>query len=130
VIGYYLAQFDCTDDNVPPPPLEVLSSADFNKICDNCGSRHWQFFAGVEAWQTWITWLNTPDPAKEKMGKVVHLKPKPDQPKQATFRWLGDEAQTRRLREEQIHHYVQWTFFAAVAAAIVGVIGLGLTLLR
>lgn len=24
--------------------------------------------------------LSTPDPAKEKMGKVVHLKPKPDQP--------------------------------------------------
>jgi hypothetical protein len=53
-----------------------------------------------------------------------------DEPKQATFRWLGDEAQTRRLREEQTHHYVQWTFFAVVAAAIVGVIGLGLTLLR
>jgi hypothetical protein len=24
--------------------------------------------------------LNTPDLAKDKMGKVVHLKPKPDQP--------------------------------------------------
>ena len=39
--GYYLARFDCTDGNVPPPPLEVLSSGDFNKVCDNCGSRHW-----------------------------------------------------------------------------------------
>jgi hypothetical protein len=46
--GYYLAQFDCTHDNVPPHPLEVLSSADFNKVCDNCGSRHWQFFADVD----------------------------------------------------------------------------------
>ena len=46
--GYYLAQFDCTHDNDPPPPLEVLSSADFNKVCDNCGSRHWQFFADVD----------------------------------------------------------------------------------
>ncbi len=46
--GYYLAQFDCMHDNAPPPPLEVLSSADFNKVCDNCGSRHWQFFADVE----------------------------------------------------------------------------------
>ena len=78
--GYYLAQFDCTHDNDPPPPLEVLSSADFNKVCDNCGSRHWQFFADVEARKRWITWLTTPDPAKDKMGKVVHLKPKPDQP--------------------------------------------------
>ena len=34
--GYYLAEFDCTHDNVPPSPLEVLSSADFNKVCDNC----------------------------------------------------------------------------------------------
>ena len=53
-----------------------------------------------------------------------------NEPKQATFRWLGDETQTRRLREEKTHHYVQWTLFAAVAVAIVCVIGLGLTLLR
>jgi len=64
--GYYLAQF-------------VLSSADFNKVCDNCGSRNWQFFSDVETRKRWIAWLNTPDPAKDKMGKVVHLKPKPDQ---------------------------------------------------
>ena len=78
--GYYLAQFDCTDDNVPPAPLEVLSAADFNKICDNCGSRHWQFFLDLKTRQRWITWLTTPDPTKDKMGKVVHLKAKPDQP--------------------------------------------------
>ena len=78
--GYYLAQFDCTDDNVPPAPLEVLSAADFSKVCDNCGSRHWQFFADVKTRQRWTTWLTTPDPTKDKMGKVVHLKPKPDQP--------------------------------------------------
>ena len=41
-----------------------------------------------------------------------------DEPKrQAAFRWLGDEAEARRLREEQTHHYVRWTFFAAVAAS-------------
>jgi hypothetical protein len=54
-----------------------------------------------------------------------------DEPKrQAAFRWLGDEAAARRLREEQTHHYVRWTFFAAVAAVIVGLIGVGLTLLH
>jgi len=47
--------------------------------------------------------------------------------RQAAFRWLGDEAEARRLREEQTHHYVRWTFFAAVAAVIVGLIGVGLT---
>jgi len=40
---------------------------------------------------------------------------------------LGDEAEVQRLREEQTHHYVRWTFFAAGAAVIVGLIGVGLT---
>jgi len=44
-----------------------------------------------------------------------------DEPKrQAAFRWLGDEAQAQRLREEKTYHYVRWTFFAAIAAVIVG----------
>ena len=50
--------------------------------------------------------------------------------RQASFRWLGDEAEGQRLREEQTHHYVRWTFFAAVAAVIVGLIGVGLALLH
>jgi hypothetical protein len=77
--GYYLAQIACT--TMPRHPRwKCCSSADFNKVCDNCGSRHWQFFADVETRKRWIAWLNMPDPSKEKMGKVVHLKPKPDQP--------------------------------------------------
>ena len=53
-----------------------------------------------------------------------------DEPKkQAAFRWLGDEAEEGRLREEKTHHYVRWTFFAAIAAVIVGLIGVGSTLL-
>ena len=38
------------------------------------------FFADVESRKRWMIWLNTPDPANDKMGKVVHLKPKPEQP--------------------------------------------------
>ncbi len=54
-----------------------------------------------------------------------------DEPKrQAAFRRLGDEAQARRLRDEKTYHYVRWTFFAAIAAVIVGLIGVGLTLLH
>jgi hypothetical protein len=34
----------------------------------------------VESRKRWMIWLNTPDPANDKMGKVVHLKPKPEQP--------------------------------------------------
>jgi hypothetical protein len=78
--GYYLAQFDCIEKGAPPPRLEVLSSVEFNKLCDSCGSRHWRFFADVESRKSWMVWLNRPDPANDKMGKVVHLKPKPEQP--------------------------------------------------
>ena len=53
-----------------------------------------------------------------------------DLKRQAAFRWLGDEAEARRLREDQTHHYVRWTFFAGVAAVIVGLIGVGLTFLH
>jgi hypothetical protein len=54
-----------------------------------------------------------------------------DEPKrQAAFRWLGDEVEAQRLRDDQTHHYVRWTFFAAVAAVIVGLIAVGLTLLH
>ena len=54
-----------------------------------------------------------------------------DEPKrQSAFRWLGDQAQARRLREEKTYHYVRWTFFAAIAGVIVGLIGLGLMLLH
>jgi hypothetical protein len=50
--------------------------------------------------------------------------------RQAAFRWFGDEAEALRLREEQTHHYVRWSFFAVVAAVIVGLIGVSLTFLH
>ena len=54
-----------------------------------------------------------------------------DEPKrQAAFRWLGDEAEEQRLREERAYHYFRWTFFAAIAAVIVALIGVGLTFLH
>ena len=52
----------------------------------------------------------------------------PDDPK-AAFRWLGDEAETRRLQEEHTHHYLRWTFLGTVAVMIVGLIGVGLSFL-
>jgi hypothetical protein len=50
--------------------------------------------------------------------------------RQAAFRWLGDEAETQRLQQEETYHYVRWTFLVAVAAVIAGLIVLGLSLLR
>jgi hypothetical protein len=45
-------------------------------------------------------------------------------------RWLGDEVEARRLRQERAHHYVRWAFLAAIGAAIAVMIAEGLTLLR
>jgi hypothetical protein len=50
----------------------------------------------------------------------------PDKPN-AAFRY---EAETQRLQEEHTHHYLRWTFFAAAAAMIVAVIGVGLSFLH
>jgi hypothetical protein len=50
--------------------------------------------------------------------------------RQAALRWLGDEAEARRLQQEQTYHYVRWTFLVAVAAVIAGLIAVGLALLR
>ena len=47
-----------------PRPLNVRV---ISKVCDNCGSRHWQFFPDVKTRQRWITWLTTPDPASREM---------------------------------------------------------------
>ena len=72
--GYYLAHF-IASRRAPRHPDWSLISVEFDKLCDSCGSRHWQFFADVESRKRWMIWLNTPDPANDKMGKVVHLNP-------------------------------------------------------
>jgi len=50
--------------------------------------------------------------------------------KEVAFRWLGDEVEARRLRQEHAHHYVRWIFFAAIGAVIAVLIAEGLTLLH
>jgi hypothetical protein len=49
---------------------------------------------------------------------------------QAALRWLGDQAEARRLQQEHTYHYVRWTFLVAFAAVIAGFITVGLALLR
>jgi hypothetical protein len=50
--------------------------------------------------------------------------------KDVAFRWLGDEVEARRLRQERAHHYVRWAFLAAIGAMIAVMIAEGLTLLH
>ena len=42
--------------------------------------------------------------------------------RQVAFRWLAEQAAARRAREEKTFRYARWTFFAAIAATIVGLI--------
>lgn len=44
--------------------------------------------------------------------------------RQYAFRWLHNREQARKVREQQTYWYVRWTFWAAVIAALVGVIAL------
>ena len=50
--------------------------------------------------------------------------------RQAAFRWLQEQAAKHREREESTYWYVRWTFFAAIAAAIIGLIGAAISLLH
>jgi hypothetical protein len=49
---------------------------------------------------------------------------------QVSLRWYGDEVESRRLRDEQTHHYFQWASVAVVAATIVSLIVFSLTFLH
>src|SRR5580658_2888948 len=44
--------------------------------------------------------------------------------KHAAFRWLGQRMLESRAREERTFKYVRWAFYAAVAAVIVGTVGI------
>jgi hypothetical protein len=50
--------------------------------------------------------------------------------RQAAFRWLAEQARSRRGREVRTYNIAWWTFFAAVVAVIVGITGVTATLLR
>jgi hypothetical protein len=42
--------------------------------------------------------------------------------------WLHEQAAARKLREEETYGYVRWTFWAAIAAVLVGIVGVAVTL--
>jgi hypothetical protein len=46
------------------------------------------------------------------------------------FWWLKDRQEQQDRREEATYRYVRWTFYAALAAVIVGVVGVLVTLVH
>ena len=56
--------------------------------------------------------------------------PFPEPKRQFAFRWLREQETAKALRELQLYRYAQWTFWAAVGAVLVGIIGVLVTVLH
>ena len=56
--------------------------------------------------------------------------PFPEAKRQFAFRWLREQENAKALREQRSYRYLQWTFWAAVGAVVVGIIGVLVTLLH
>jgi hypothetical protein len=65
---------------------------------------------------------------ESQVGSFINSGPMSEEKRQFGFRWLGEQAHARKLREERNLWYARWTFFAAVAAVIVGLIGIALSI--
>jgi len=50
--------------------------------------------------------------------------------RQFASRWLREQDKASELRERQMYRYVRLTFYAAVAAVIVGILGVVITSIR
>jgi hypothetical protein len=53
----------------------------------------------------------------------------PEPKRQFAFGWLRDREKDRNIRDKRTYEYVRCTFWAAVAAVIVGIIGVAVTLI-
>ena len=49
--------------------------------------------------------------------------PFPEPKRQFAFRWLREQENAKAFRERQLYRYAEWTFWAAVAAAIIAFVG-------
>jgi hypothetical protein len=65
---------------------------------------------------------------EDQVTALLENKMVPEPKRQVGFRWLSERATARRNREGRTFNYVRWTFFAAIAAVIVGVIGILVTI--
>jgi hypothetical protein len=63
-----------------------------------------------------------------RLSNPAHMNHQPQ--RQFAYRWLREQETARILREQQMHCYVRWTLWVAVAAVIVGIIGVVVTWLH
>jgi hypothetical protein len=61
-------------------------------------------------------------------GKFIFSDPMPEEKRQFGFRWLAERERARKAREETNIWYARWTFYAAVAAVVIGILGVAVTL--
>jgi hypothetical protein len=61
-----------------------------------------------------------------RTGMKVGINSEPK--RQFAFRWLREKEQEREDRERSTHRYVKWTFWAAVAAVVMGIVTVFVTL--
>jgi hypothetical protein len=78
----------------------------------------------------WHAEFTTVGETQLRDGMNRNSMPFPKQKRQFAFRWLREQDESRRLREDKIYRYTQRTFWAAVAAVIVGILGVLITLLH
>jgi hypothetical protein len=48
----------------------------------------------------------------------------PEPKRHFAFRWLREQVKAKKLREQQLYRYAQWTFWAAVSAVVIGIFSL------
>jgi hypothetical protein len=67
---------------------------------------------------------------EEQVRASLHSGLFPEPKRQFAFRWLGDEAIARRIREHKTYGFARWTLVAALAAVFVGILGVAVALFR
>jgi hypothetical protein len=58
---------------------------------------------------------------RDRLSKSAHMNHQPQ--RQFAYRWLQEQEQRKRFREQQLYWYARWTLWAAVAAVVVGIVG-------
>ena len=66
--------------------------------------------------------LSSRDLARIRLQRALDNRLFPEPKRQFAFRWLGDQTIARRKRENRTFKYVRWTFWAAIAAVVVGAV--------